>query len=324
MRKNMNQNNNYNMVFKSIVDNFKNKEITNEDMDYFKKLMNKEKLQLILKEIIADESLLDKIASRSYTHALGFDKIVLIDLQKDLGIDNKVQLRFHIWDNKNDALSVLEAMHEHSFNFISLVLTGKLENQCFEMSELPVYYNDLVAKLKSFVESASDEDVEYLNEQIEIVEAIKLSKLGSVMLDEQNLFDKYNKEKNEQLGFTEMDLYFIVEIQGHYVSNRISGERADYKHILDKYIALKTTKVLSISEGEYYFHPYQYPHRLYYDKEILNSTILLTTPIQSNPQGGSLQRITYQRSSEKGYKKLKLTKVTLREKLVDYLNQVEN
>jgi len=80
---------------------------------------------------------------------------------------------------------------------------------------------------------------------------------------------------------------------------------------------------MSISEGEYYFHPYEYPHRLYYDKEILNSTVLLTTPILSNPQGGSLQRITYQKESEKDYKKLKLTKETLRKKINDYLKETE-
>tara|TARA_Y100001960_G_scaffold334195_1_gene447108 strand:+ start:10340 stop:11314 length:975 start_codon:yes stop_codon:yes gene_type:complete len=323
MRKNMKQNSQFTRIFNSIADNFKEKEIHYSDMDYFKNLIDKKTLRIVLKEILNDDYLLEKIANRSYTHALGFDKIVLIDLQKDLDIKNKVQLRFHIWDNKNEALSVLEAMHEHSFNFISLVLTGKLENQCFDMSEITTKHLSLIEKLKNFVSNANEKDRVFLNDQIEILEAIKLKELNSLMLDEQNLLKEYNIEKIRKLGFIEEELKELTEIQGHYVSNRISGQRTDYKHILDKYVSIKPVKVMSISAGEYYFHPYEYPHRLYYDKEILNSTVLLTTPILSNPQGGSLQRITYQKESEKGYKKLKLTKETLRKKINNYLKETE-
>lgn len=318
----MNQNKVYNEVFNNIERNFKNKEINVNDIPQFKQMMDKNKLIQILKEIINDDFLLEKIANRSYTHALGFDKIVLIDLKKDLGINNKVQLRFHIWDNKNDALSVLEAMHEHSFNFVSLVLSGKLENQSFDMNTISPKLNELYNKFKIFLDQ-NPQHMDFLNEQIEIIEAIKLSQLDSAMLIEQNLLSKYQPSRFEDFGFTEKDMYELTKIQGHYVSDRVSGQRDNYKHILKEYLEVEPIKVEIVNEGNYYFHPYKNPHRLYYDREILNSTVLLTTPILSNPQGGSLQRPTYQKESEKGYKKIKLTKDTLKEKLINYIKEVE-
>ena len=314
----------FNKLFNKIKEEFSTKEISKSDMPLFKTMVDKSILIQILKEIINNESLLERIASRSYTHALGFDKIVLIDLAKDLGIDNKVQLRFHIWDNKNEALDSLESMHEHSFNFISMVLSGKLENQCFEMKPIKDNQKQLIEKLKNVSLTKNREMITYLNEQIEIEEAIKLKDLGSVMFDEQNLSDKHNPRNIEFLfGVDSEKLKNMTDIEGHYVSNRVSGERDSYKHILKNYVSVSPVEVMSISAGEYYFHPYEYPHRLYYDSEILNSTILLTTPVKINPQGGSLQRITYQESSEKEYKKLKLTKETLKTKLLDYLKEVD-
>jgi len=312
----------YQSLFDQIKQQFSKEEITTDHMDWFKNAIEKNTLVKMINEILTDDDLLSRIAERSYTHALGFDKIVLMDLSKDCEeIDNKVQLRFHIWDNKNDALSVLEAMHEHSFNFISLVLTGKLENQCFDMNNVSQVESDLIEKLKTIVKGSSEESLSFLNEQVEIVEALKLKQFGSKMFDEQNFQEKYAPKKIQSLfNLSEEELYMLTAIEGHYVSNRVSGERNSYKHVLDSYKSINAVEVLSISEGEYYFHPYQYPHRLYYDKEILNSTILLTTPVKENPQGGSLQRMTYQKESEKEYAKLKLTPETLRVKLESYLN----
>lgn len=314
----------YQNLFEQIKTKFATEEITADNMDWFKDSIGKNTLVKMINEILMNEDLLSKIADRSYTHALGFDKIVLMDLNKDCEeIDNKVQLRFHIWDNKNDALSVLEAMHEHSFNFISLVLTGKLENQCFDMKAVSKVELDLIEKLKFIVKNNSDESLRFLNEQVEIVEALKLRAFGSVMFDEQNLKEKYAPKKVQSLfNLNEEELHMLTAIEGHYVSNRVSGERDSYKHVLDSYKSINAVEVLSIKEGEYYFHPYQYPHRLYYDKDILNSTILLTTPVKDNPQGGSLQRMTYQKESEKEYAKIKLTKETLRVKLESYLNEM--
>lgn len=314
----------FSKLFKKIREEFSEREISSSDIPLFRSIMDKSILIKVLKEILSSDILLDRIANRSYTHALGFDKIVLIDLAKDCNINNKVQLRFHIWDNKNDALDSLESMHEHSFNFISLVLSGKLENQCFEMKEVNAEQKVLIDRLKVISAGSDKEVVRDLNERIEIEEAKKLKVLGSVMYDEQSLCvaERSLREK-ATLGIDQSELGAMANIEGHYVSNRVSGERDSYKHILKEYLSVSPVEVMSISEGEYYFHPYQYPHRLYYDRDILNSTILLTTPVVNNPQGGSLQRITYQESLEKEYKKLKLTKEVLRVKLLSYLEKVE-
>lgn len=86
----------YNHMIKYIKTNFKYHEILESDIPEFEKTFNASDNLNLFKEIIHNDNLLEKISSRSYTHALGFDKIVLFDMAKDSEIDNKVQLRLHL------------------------------------------------------------------------------------------------------------------------------------------------------------------------------------------------------------------------------------
>lgn len=251
----------YKRQLEEINKRYSEKSIKESDMEYFKENFNKEKVIKLLENIIEDEYLLRKVADRSYSHALGFDKIVLIDLSKDIkDCDTKTQLRLHFWDANNDAVPMVESMHEHSFNFISTVLSGYLENQVFE-------YNELSKK--------------------------------------------------------EEELYLLTSIQGYYVSNRVRGEKKAYKHVFDKNIILNACKVKHINEGEYYYHDYKNPHRLYFDNKILNSTILITTPEPKNPQGGSLQRPTYYQKDEINYTKKSINVLELKNKFEGYINYLK-
>lgn len=317
--------NNYIKLQESIKTLFKNKEIKEKNIPDFKNLIKTDKVIQLLKEIVLNDDLLIKIANRSYTHALGFDKIVLMDLKKDCqDVKNKIQLRLHIWDNENAALPIVEAMHEHSFDFISMVITGKLENQRFSMNDLDEKQNNVIEKLVNFVKKSDVKLISKLNENLEIMEALRLRKINSEMLIDGVDLENYSFDAiSEETGFSIDELSAILGIQGHYVSNRVSGERDNYKHILNKYVSINTEKVVHINKNEYYFHPYQLPHRLYYDNTILNSTILLTTEVLSNPQGGSLQRPTYQTGNEANYSKVKLNKNSLRLKLLKYIKNLE-
>lgn len=312
----------YKEIENYIVNNFKEREINEEDLSSFKKIFSKENNLELLKEVINNEELLKKISERSYTHALGFDKIVLFDMSKDTEIDNKVQLRLHLWNPNIYGVPLTESMHEHSFNFISTILKGKLENQIFEMSEisnlklLNEYLNKL-NKLKS-------EEKSFVNEQIELIEILKLSTFNSMQYSKE-IEENCNLDKlKDLLSMQEENLFELTKYQGHYVSNRVRGEKKAYKHIFDKNVELKCIKALQVSEGDYYFHPYQYPHRLHYDNKELNSTLLITTPIPSNPQGGSLQRPSYLEENEKGYEKLPITEKDLKNKILYLINEMEN
>lgn len=317
---------NYAQLLDQIAKKYSNATIEQSDIPFIRSFLYKEQVISLLENILSDSSLLKVIANRSYTHALGFDKIVLMDLSKDLPTKvHKTQLRLHIWDpEKTGALPIVEALHEHSFDFISTVLSGHLENQQFTFSHLDENQKVLLLKLETIISSLNEEQIKFLNAQIEIIEAVKLAQLGSQQLYAMNLLEQYNIESVKTLtGLSEQEIFDLTAIEGHYVSDRITGERKAYKHILKEYVSIVPHKVLSLNKGDYYFHPYQLPHRLYYDNTILNSTILLTTPVKDNPEGGSLQRPTYVQHEEQAYDKIPFKEDTLKIALVNYLQYLK-
>lgn len=312
----------YNTLLDIIAQKYSTATVQESDMGFIQNLLNKDQVIVLLENILATPELLQRISNRSYTHALGFDKLVLMDLSKDLPTPcHKAQLRLHIWNpEKTNALPIVEALHEHSFDFISTVLSGHLENQQFVFSQLTAEQQILLEKLQKIISTISVEDCQFLNEQIEIIEAAKLAQLGSQQLYCMNLLNHYDLDKVMAMtGLTDQEIMDLTAIEGHYVSNRVTGERKAYKHILKEYVSITPHKVLSLDRGDYYFHPYTLPHRLYYDNTILNSTILLTTPVKDNPEGGSLQRPTYVQKGEQAYDKIAFSEDTLKETLTQYL-----
>lgn len=313
----------YKKINNYLILNFKNKEIVLDDLESFKEYLNINSFKYILDEIISDDELLELIAERSYTHALGFDKIVLTDLSKDFNIDNKVQLRLHIWHPQEDSLPITESLHEHSFNFISTILSGKLENQSFKISSLSEKEKIVLNTLLKSLENLSEKEKNFLNDQIELLEILKLGNLNSSQYDK-SIEKGINRDKileliNSKLessDFKDEMVEVLTKFQGRYISNRVRGEKKAYKHVFKEYVGLEIDNVLSVSKGDYYFHPYELPHRLYYDNKNTNATVLITTPIQSNPQGGSLQRPTYYEEDEKGYEKISISANDLKNKLL--------
>jgi len=314
----------YESILQKIADKFIKEGIAEKDINFFKNTFNKKRVKCLLEQILSNKVLLKKIADRSYSHALGFDKIVLMDLSKDIeGCDVKTQLRLHLWDAQNDAVPMVESMHEHSFDFISTVLSGKLENQIFEVNNMGKEEEKVLVKIKNVLKVLSEEDKYFLNQQIEIIEAVNLQKIGSNQLEELKLLDNYQESKlltMTNMSFEEIKL--LTSIQGHYISDRVRGQKKAYKHVFNKYLKITPHCVSHIEQGEYYFHPYQYPHRLYYDNTEFNSTILITTPVKSNDQGGSLQRPTYIIGKEKAYDKKSILENELRLKLEKYVELI--
>ncbi len=313
----------YQNVSDFITSNFAEKTIESSDLLIFKEHVNKDIFLEILNEIINNDILLSRIADRSYTHALGFDKIVLIDLNKDYGL-NKTQLRLHLWHPQHDSLPITESLHEHSFNFISMVLNGELENQSFEKIRLNSFYLTLLEHLNTALSNCNKDEISFLNDQIELIEVMNLKKFDSkqyhdqanIILQKSEIIDLLNLKSNTEF-FNESNIYDLSKLQKYYSSDRVQGEKKDYKHVFKENVGLIPFSVESIKKDEYYFHPYELPHRLYYDNKELNSTLLVTTPIASNPQGGSLQRPTYLAESEKGYSKIAIMKEELKSKLIN-------
>jgi hypothetical protein len=298
----------YQNVFNYVKSNFSDNQITPYDLDAFKDIITKENIILSLKEILCDDELAHKIASRSYSHTLGFDKIVLVDLAKDVNKElPKVQLRLHIWEPDNLSVPIVESLHEHSFDFISHVLTGNLENQIFSVDNTDNNLDTIFNKIKLLYQSISNDEKSFINSQVEIIEAIKLQTQGSTQLTDLYMLENYNLDRLIEItGFTEIECFQLASIQGRYVSNRVRGENTAYKHIFTENKQVYPSDVNHHDEGAYYFHSYLNPHRLYYDNSVTNSTILITTPTPLNPQGGSFQRPTYIESEEINYDKIKI------------------
>lgn len=320
----------YKQTVKEINNNFSDKIITDEDIPLFKKIFNNSNVLELLTEISQSDLLLEKISGRSYTHALGFDKIVLVDLSKDVSNElTKTQLRLHIWDPSNNALPMLESLHEHSFNFISKVLNGHIENQSFTMKKIDSEHLYMLEKLQDWIRISSKENIHKLDLAIEILESKRLSFLGSdqfnTLYSNEDLLNAVNFITTKTpFKSIKQFLFYIVNIHGHYVSDRITGERKAYKHILNEYVTLKPHSAQTIHKGEFYFHPYELPHRLFYDDNICNSTILVTTPIPENPKGGSLQRPTYVQEGEQNYNKKPISKEQLKLKLGNIISMVSD
>lgn len=319
--------NTYEFMKDFLVARFSNKVVSKDDLPIISEIFNSSNIISLLESIINNDELLDKIEQRSYIHALGFDKIVLVDLSKDFSLDlPKSQIRLHIWDPvKENSMPIVESLHEHSFNFVSKVITGKIENQQYSFRPVMTKKeNDLLEYLLDWRKKTDEKTISQADLFLEIIGAKVFETYGSEQF--KIMYEKYNYNDILEklcaiLKLSKNDIIdFIIHFQGHYVSNRKSGEKKSYQHILKEYKVVKPYNLISIKQGESYFHPYQLPHRLYYDNTILNSTLLLTTPIEENQEGGSLQRPSYLQSNSKNYEKIAYKKGELKDKLNNLLN----
>jgi hypothetical protein len=82
-----------------------------------------------LKRALADAQFLEAIAFRSYTHPNGFSKLILTPSVYPEG-----ELRLHVWDNESWA-GVDSKIHNHAWDFASMVLCGALENVVYDIAE---------------------------------------------------------------------------------------------------------------------------------------------------------------------------------------------
>lgn len=313
----------YNEIIDLMNNDFKNKKIDKTFPDKLNNFFNKKKVIDILKDILNNESLIEKIANRSYLHTLGFYKIVLIDSDKDLsGFNNKTQLRLHLWKPENDSVPIVESLHEHSFDFVSTLLTGEIENQSFQKSDLTCFGLEILEKTLSLMNVLGKEEKKFLEEQLDILMTYNLKNMGSMQFD--LMAKKLEIEKLKEItGFSDEEVNFLSNIQGFYKSDRIQGEKKNYKHILEKYIELKPFSVLKIKEGQVYFHPYQLPHRLFYNNKEYNSTILITTHVPENAEGGSFQRPSYSNDGVKNYGKKAISKEDLVVLFNEYISELK-
>ena len=76
--------------------------------------------------LISSPSSIETIAEKSYSHANGFDKILL-------GETTTCKLRLHIWWNGIDGIE--SDLHNHNWDFASNILCGSLKTELFDISD---------------------------------------------------------------------------------------------------------------------------------------------------------------------------------------------
>jgi fructose-1,6-bisphosphatase/inositol monophosphatase family enzyme len=82
----------------------------------------------IVESIIADDNALASIASKSYPHPIGFDKLVLYDDPTGF------KFRLHIYWRGNQR-AAMERMHLHRFEMASAIVTGELTNHTWRVAD---------------------------------------------------------------------------------------------------------------------------------------------------------------------------------------------
>lgn len=88
----------------------------------------------LLSAAIRERDWLAAAARRSYLHPNGFAKIVLLS-------DDKYQLRLHVWNAQQIGVDGVENIHNHRWDFSSLVILGGYRYQEFHDSTAGEPYN---------------------------------------------------------------------------------------------------------------------------------------------------------------------------------------
>ncbi|MBX9685626.1 MAG: hypothetical protein K2X27_02925 [Candidatus Obscuribacterales bacterium] len=258
--------------------------------------------------VLADKEALLRIAARSYTHTLGFRKIVLLDQDYRLPDGSKgfgYQLRLHLWEpDCKEAVPLLEAMHEHAFDFTSVMLTGAMENQCYEILPLSPAEQAFAARIQVRLAELSNEELRKLTLQLEILEARRLQAFGSEQAScdgDQLHYDESYLKKLLALEQSELDL--LLSLQGRYrsVLKSTPSGGGGYVHRLSEFVKLVPVKVLRLAAGDLYHHPHPFAHRLYAAPGQRNSTLIITTPVSQDAVGGSFQRPSASEESDVQY-----------------------
>jgi len=105
-----------------------NKENLSELRAKLRKFNNRTALEQLFDSIRNDKEWMEDIVERSYSHKIGFDKLVLVSMQ-----DPERKLRLHIWDKKTIPQQATDAdIHNHRWNFCSTILTGTMQFEIFE------------------------------------------------------------------------------------------------------------------------------------------------------------------------------------------------
>lgn len=278
--------------------------IVREHLESVAPLLSREATIRLIDAVLADSAALAVIAARSYTHTLGFRKITLLEPVFDLPDGGKAtyQVRLHIWQPDSDiTVPLVESKHEHSFDFISRVLLGEMENQCYTMHEPTEPEQQLLERLRARVEQLSIDERKETNRGVEALEALRMAALGSQQAALEGLtVDRIRMR--ELLSVTDDELDLLVGLQGRFQYDAVASTfGGNYVHKMTGSVNLRPFGVLKLAAGDLYHHAHQFIHRLYMRAQKHNATLIVTTPVAQDLPGASFQHPTWFSGENVGY-----------------------
>lgn len=98
--------------------------------------MNGRSFVRAVQECLATEDLTRHIAERSFFHPTGAAKVILTDFASELS-----QLRLHFWIPN---LTNMATIHDHKWDFASVLLTGDLIDETYEECETGIPYHGVL------------------------------------------------------------------------------------------------------------------------------------------------------------------------------------
>lgn len=302
--------------------------VTADLMPALAPLLSRDSTRRMIDLALNDRTALATIASRSYTHALGFGKITLLEPTLDLANSKKglgYQLRLHIWQpGITNGVSLVESKHEHSFDFVSRVLTGEMENQCYTIAALLADEQAILERLLTHLQTLQTADRSEASKLIEALEAIQWSTdFGSQQAA--SLTTKFDRQRLLQLlALNDEELTKVVRFQGRYqYDTATSVFGGEYVHRLKEVLKLTPHGLLKLRAGDLYHHGHMYAHRLFIEAGKANSTIIITTPSSQEAKGGSFQHPTWFAGENVNYARQMYTVDELSSMLTAYRKELD-
>jgi hypothetical protein len=288
----------------------------------------------MIESILADQTLLDLVAGRSYTHSLGFRKITLLDpgfvLPDQNGKrGNGYTVRLHIWEStSNDTeaaatVPLVEAKHEHSFDFISRILYGGMETQCYTSEPLSAVETADLKYLLARLETLEESQRRHVSRSMEALETMRLKAFGSAQADSEAIncaLNDCDRNALQQLLAVDADqLERMANLQGRYQYDLTASTfGGDYVHKLVHHVSLKPVLVKKLEAGDLYFHGHRLAHRLYMPANQPNATLVITTQVSQEAIGASFQHPTWFSGEHVGYPRRMYSSAEMRAILTEF------
>jgi len=270
----------------------------------------------IIQSLLSDPLMLQEIAKRSYSHVMGFSKIVLLEGPSER--DYKVRL--HIWWPKPNIYGkklVEEDKHVHKWDFVSRMITGSFEDQLYTLYPSTPEEEKVFHKFTEQLSNMESVEREKIISSVQVLEISFLPQsISNTYLCEEAPGTYYSKEilqKKLSLNDQEFDLLFRVHKK--YVT--LPNKTGKYGLAAIGLESVSPATIVDVEAGDMYYHRNPIAHRLLSRADQITSTLIITDLPIAEKQPYILMRSDTGEDETKNAPVMKVAE--LKRQLEDYL-----